>query len=90
MYSLSVTVNVTNETKISECGPLLVPARDIAEALNVSTRYVHLLRERGEIPAHKIGRGCVRFNPVAVFAALGITKGYRDTAAGGKLKEVKP
>lgn len=89
MYSFIVTVNVTNKTKISERGPLLVPAKIIAEALNVSTRYVHLLRERGEIPAHKFGRGCVRYNPGAVYAALGVIQSAGDTIAKGDLEGVR-
>ncbi|MEI6674495.1 MAG: hypothetical protein WCO57_04890 [Verrucomicrobiota bacterium] len=51
---------------------LLVPAAAIARTLSVSPRYVHLLGEQGKIPVCRFGKGCVRFSPSAVFAALGI------------------
>jgi hypothetical protein len=52
--------------------PELVPAAAIARRLSVSPRYIHLLAEQGKIPVCRFGRGCVRFNPAAVYRALGI------------------
>jgi predicted site-specific integrase-resolvase len=53
----------------------LVPAKAIANKLGVSTRYVHLLADRGEIPVVKFGKGCTRFDAEAVFRAVGLVKG---------------
>jgi len=55
--------------------PLLVPAKTIARKLSVTSRYVHMLHEAGNIPGHRFGRACIRFNEADVFAALGIKTG---------------
>ena len=52
--------------------PVVVSAKVIAKAISCSTRYVHLLAEAGTIPSHRWGKACIRFDQVAVFAALGI------------------
>ncbi len=52
--------------------PLLVPAKVIAAALSCTPRYVHILHETGEIPGHRFGKACIRFELGAVLAALGI------------------
>lgn len=64
--------SATDEQSTSEV--LLVPASAIARRLSVSIRYVHLLAEQGKIPVCRFGKGCVRFNPNEVLAALGIGK----------------
>lgn len=51
---------------------LLVPAKVIARSISVTPRYVHMLAEQNRIPAHRFGKGCIRFNQAAVLAALGI------------------
>lgn len=56
----------------SEVTPDLVAASAIAHRLSVTPRYVLQLAEQGRIPCIRLGRKCVRFNPAAVAAALGI------------------
>jgi hypothetical protein len=55
-----------------ESWPQLVPAKSIAQVLSCTPRYVHILHEQGCIPGYRFGKACIRFNPVEVFAALGI------------------
>jgi hypothetical protein len=55
-----------------EPSPVLVRARDIAEALSVSMRQVGYWAEQGRIPSHKLGKRCVRYSLPAVLAALEI------------------
>lgn len=71
--SIGVEMNVALQPAQKESqAPELVPAIAIARRLSVSPRYVHLLAEQGKIPAHRFGKGCIRFNPAAVYRALGI------------------
>ena len=58
--------------------PLLVPAKTIARKLSVTSRYVHMLHEGGQIPGHRFGKACIRFNELAVMAALGIQTNRED------------
>ena len=55
-----------------KAAPVVVSAKVIAKAISCSTRYVHLLAEAGTIPSYRWGKACIRFDQVAVFAALGI------------------
>jgi|GEM_PF-3487615 len=55
-----------------KAAPVVVSAKIIAKAISCSTRYVHLLAEAGTIPSYRWGKACIRFDQVAVFAALGI------------------
>lgn len=52
--------------------PTLVPASKIAKILSCTPRYVHVLHETNQIPGYVVGKRLIRFNPTAVFAALGI------------------
>jgi predicted site-specific integrase-resolvase len=55
-----------------EPSPVLVRARDIAEALSVSMRQVGYWAKDGRIPSHRLGRRCVRYSLPAVLKALNI------------------
>ena len=68
--------------KQAEAEPLVVPAKNIARRLSVSSRYVHILAEQGKIPVCRFGKNCIRFNEAAVLAALGIP----TEAAAGQAK----
>ena len=70
MKTKTKTQPATAEKSTSEFP--LVPASVIAPHLSVTPRYVHLLAEQGKIPAHRFGRGCVRYNLTEVLTALGI------------------
>lgn len=52
--------------------PILVKARDVAEALSVSPRQICYWAQEGRIPCHKLGTRCVRFCLPDVLAALGV------------------
>jgi excisionase family DNA binding protein len=52
--------------------PQFVRAPVIASRLSVTSRYVLQLADQGRIPCIRLGRKCVRFDPAAVAAALGI------------------
>ena len=64
--------------KEKQTEPLLVPAKTIARKLSVTSRYVHMLHETGTIPGHRFGKACIRFNELAVMAALGIQTNRED------------
>jgi excisionase family DNA binding protein len=55
-----------------EATPDFVQAPFIARRLSVTPRYILQLAEQGRIPCIRLGKKCVRFNPAAVAAALGI------------------
>lgn len=61
--------------KQTEAEPLLVPAKTVARVISCTPRYIHMLAESGEIPHHRFGKACVRFNLAAVLAALGVKEG---------------
>ncbi len=61
-----------NNKPIVEQAPEFVAAPAIARRLSVTGRYILQLAEQGRIPCIRLGRKCVRFNPDAVAAALGI------------------
>jgi len=65
-------VSTPNIKPQPEATPDFVPAPVIAHCLSVTGRYVLQLAEEGRIPCVRLGKKCVRFNPVAVAAALGI------------------
>lgn len=61
-----------NQKTDSEVTPDFVAAPVIARRLSITGRYVLQLAEQGRIPCIRLGKKCVRFNPAAVAAALGI------------------
>lgn len=76
MENVSTTNNLIEKTEqpgaVAESFPNLVPASAIAKKLNCTPRYVHVLHETNQIPGYVMGKRLIRFNPTAVFAALGI------------------
>lgn len=52
----------------------LVKSYTIAEILDVSSRHVLMLSERGEIPSYRFGRRCIRFCISEVMDALGVSR----------------
>lgn len=48
----------------------LITKRELASLVRMSTRGIELLVRRRAIPAVKIGRRCIRFDPAAVLRAL--------------------
>ena len=62
----------TKHTKKQEPTPILVKAREVANALSVSERQVGYWAEHGRIPRHELGKRCVRYSLPEVLLALGI------------------
>ena len=52
----------------------LVKSQTIAEILDVSSRHVLMLSERGEIPSYRFSRKCIRFRISEVMQALGVSR----------------
>ena len=62
-----------SKSNISGYEPL-VKSYAIAEILDVSSRHVLMLSERGEIPSYRLGRRCIRFRISEVMDALGVSR----------------
>ena len=58
----------------NERGGRLLTAGEVAEYLNCTPRYVLLLGERGTLPAIRLGRKAVRFDPADVDALVAGSK----------------
>jgi len=72
MEIFSGVMKTPNKKPFIEQAPEFVAAPAIARRLSVTGRYILQLAEQERIPCIRLGRKCVRFNPDAVAAALGI------------------
>ena len=63
----------------------LLTVEAVAELLNVSTTLVYRLKDTGELPFYKIGRGAVRFSMDDIESYL-----FRKREAGRKNGELNP
>ena len=65
-------MSVRRHIEEQESAPILVKAREIANALSVSERQVGYWAEDGRIPRHELGKRCVRYSLAEVLSALGV------------------
>ena len=66
--------NAETEVNTSRTPKALVDANSIGVAYGISSRYVLKLAAEGRIPCLRLGRKCVRFDPLAVADALSNNK----------------